>query len=94
MTARGDLAARLGEHQDYVSDDDSSGILCAGCLARLDPDGDSHKGSLFALAAHQADVALAWFQEQTTEERRYRRTTLTSPPVWQHRRVTPWEEAK
>jgi hypothetical protein len=59
-----------------------------------------------ALAAHQADVALAWFQEHTTEEwgvrsRRAGGETrivrvgpgYTSAPELR-RRVTAWEEAK
>lgn len=54
-----DLAGLLREHSDYVPDDDSSGVLCAGCFERLDPDGDSHAGSLAGLAAHQAAVIAA-----------------------------------
>jgi hypothetical protein len=48
------MAGMLSMHQDYVNDDDSDGILCAGCFARIQPDGDSHAGFLSGLADHQA----------------------------------------
>jgi hypothetical protein len=63
-----ELTALLAKHQDYVTDDDSSGIVCAGCFVRLDPEGDSHTGSLAGLTAHQAAVVKAWIDAQTREE--------------------------
>jgi hypothetical protein len=66
-----DLAARLSEHSVAVisaTGDMIDGICCAspecvdeGDLAIEFPD-------MEAFAVHQADVALAWFQEHTTEE--------------------------
>jgi hypothetical protein len=75
MTARDDLAARLSEHS--VAAISFDGICCAspecveGDLAIEFPD-------MEAFAAHQADVAFAWFQEQTTEEwgMRYKRDVI------------------
>lgn len=52
------MAEVLTGHQDYVNDDDSAGILCAGCFGRIELHEDSHAGFLAGLAAHQ-DAALS-----------------------------------
>jgi hypothetical protein len=67
VTARDDLAARLAEHHDiYWNDDVFRGWVC-DCGTVM-----SHRDTYSGHDKHLADVALAWFQEQTTEEWGYR----------------------
>lgn len=49
-----EIAAVLAQHPEYILDEDSTGDLCAGCFESLDPDGDSHAGSMAGLRKHQA----------------------------------------
>jgi hypothetical protein len=100
VSARDDLAARLAEHSQVRI----LGWRCRSCGVPL-----SQAGSADSLAAHRADVALAWFEEQTTEEwgtkngtgalrtdtEAIARTIADQHPRWDlvNRRVTAWKKA-
>jgi hypothetical protein len=64
---RDDLAARLGGHQGFThAVERNLWVTRCECYEELPVSGLEY--AYDALAAHQADVALVWFQEHTTEE--------------------------
>jgi hypothetical protein len=69
-----DIAAVLREHDDYMFDVDSDGILCRGCHARCDT--DSHATFPAALAAHQAEKVWEALRADAREEWGVRVTNL------------------
>lgn len=106
--ARADLAARLREHADWDYLSGSHDILCdCGEVLHCErfPDGHYHYMTTEAHMGHLADVALAWFEENTTEERGIRvrepgqvaRIVAVGPGYRsapeKSRRVTKWKDA-